>query len=337
MTSDSPDLHDAPYHVAMEAGDSDVLEIERWCCRLRQENTDLQDALGKADVEIHKLSQEIALLREKNKNLQKEICQFVDLKEQVENLKFKVKQNKDAADMESQPKEDKIRCLQKISTIERADQLVNQLDCCHDETVVLKKEVNRLRNQTTNLEKELQKRRLDIKKKQEFAEEKESIRTCMTITLNEYASTREALNNKICTLQSQVEESSQDNFLRRTIQESSKITEYPPDDGTLMYEILQAKLDEERLRWTDEQKKWGFLRLLYTMMLKVLWCNFKVAFFFGFFVLLFHYLLQLAQSQDQRWYIQSVFSSETIEWMEHICQSFLQLITLGEMPHKSTF
>ncbi|XP_056381151.1 uncharacterized protein LOC130276163 isoform X2 [Hyla sarda] len=311
MTSDSPDLHDAPYHVAMEAGDSDVLEIERWCCRLRQENTDLQDALGKADVEIHKLSQEIALLREKNKNLQKEICQFVDLKEQVENLKFKVKQNKDAADMESQPKEDKIRCLQKISTIERADQLVNQ--------------------------KELQKRRLDIKKKQEFAEEKESIRTCMTITLNEYASTREALNNKICTLQSQVEESSQDNFLRRTIQESSKITEYPPDDGTLMYEILQAKLDEERLRWTDEQKKWGFLRLLYTMMLKVLWCNFKVAFFFGFFVLLFHYLLQLAQSQDQRWYIQSVFSSETIEWMEHICQSFLQLITLGEMPHKSTF
>ncbi|XP_069817821.1 myosin heavy chain, cardiac muscle isoform-like isoform X2 [Dendropsophus ebraccatus] len=312
MTTDFPELRVNPYHGAMEAGDSDLLEIEGRCCRLRQQNADLQDALGKADTEVRELSHEIASLREMNKSLQKEMGQFMDLKKQVETLKFKVNQNEEAADIENQLKKDKF-------------------DHSQGETVVLKKEVNRLRNQGTSLEEDLQKKRLELQQKQELAEEKESITICMTLTLNEYASTIEVLTNKINALQSKVTKSSQD-FFMRTMEESSKLTVHPPDDGTLMHEILRARLDEERLEQTEQEKKWGFLglRLLYTLMLKILWCNIKVAFFSGFFILFLHYLLQLFQ--DKGLVTQSVFSSGTIELMEHVLQLFLQPISLGLVP-----
>ncbi|XP_069817816.1 myosin heavy chain, cardiac muscle isoform-like isoform X1 [Dendropsophus ebraccatus] len=329
MTTDFPELRVNPYHGAMEAGDSDLLEIEGRCCRLRQQNADLQDALGKADTEVRELSHEIASLREMNKSLQKEMGQFMDLKKQVETLKFKVNQNEEAADIENQLKKDKERRCQQM--IERVDQLLTKFDHSQGETVVLKKEVNRLRNQGTSLEEDLQKKRLELQQKQELAEEKESITICMTLTLNEYASTIEVLTNKINALQSKVTKSSQD-FFMRTMEESSKLTVHPPDDGTLMHEILRARLDEERLEQTEQEKKWGFLglRLLYTLMLKILWCNIKVAFFSGFFILFLHYLLQLFQ--DKGLVTQSVFSSGTIELMEHVLQLFLQPISLGLVP-----
>ncbi|XP_069817822.1 myosin-6-like isoform X3 [Dendropsophus ebraccatus] len=214
MTTDFPELRVNPYHGAMEAGDSDLLEIEGRCCRLRQQNADLQDALGKADTEVRELSHEIASLREMNKSLQKEMGQFMDLKKQVETLKFKVNQNEEAADIENQLKKDKERRCQQM--IERVDQLLTKFDHSQGETVVLKKEVNRLRNQGTSLEEDLQKKRLELQQKQELAEEKESITICMTLTLNEYASTIEVLTNKINALQSKVTKSSQDFFMMRS-------------------------------------------------------------------------------------------------------------------------
>ncbi|XP_075708573.1 uncharacterized protein LOC142742560 isoform X2 [Rhinoderma darwinii] len=339
MASAFPELHDDPRCGAMVAGDNDFLEINGWCSRLRQENTDLQDALLKADVEVYELSQEMSSLRERNKSLQKETSQLQDLKDQVEILRFKVKQNKDAADMEEQQRKNMATPGERRSLHldERVDQLLNQLDHSQEETLLLKKEVTRLRHLITDLEKNLQKKTLEIEQYEELAQKRESIRKFMTNALNEYASTIEVLNNNIKTLQSQVEESSQEIALRKTVNDVSKMPGHPPEDGTLMCEILQAKIDEEWLLRTKQQKKWGFLglRFLYTMMLKILWCNTKVAFFSFFFFLLFHYLLPLIQTQEpgvMGCYICSVCSSETFELIVYILQPYLQLIGSGVVP-----
>ncbi|XP_071982380.1 uncharacterized protein [Engystomops pustulosus] len=310
-----------PHFDAMEAGDNDPLEIEGWCSRLRQENTDLQDALGKADVEVYVLSQDITSLREKNKSLQKETSQIHDLKQQVENLRLKLKQNKDAADSEMEEQPEKL-CLQMEN---RIDELLNELEHSEDETMELNKEVTILRNQISDLEKNLQKMRLELKEREDLAEERESIRKCMATTLSEYLSTIEVLNNRMNGIQSKVEESFREITLQKTNNESSEKHGRSLDDGTLMYEILKAKLDEERI----QQKKWGFLGLmsLYIMMLKVLWCNIKVAYFTSFLILLFHYLLQLVQTQEPGflcWCIRSVFCVDAVEAIEYILQPYVQ-------------
>ncbi|KAM4053804.1 uncharacterized protein ACNLHF_006338 isoform 2-T6 [Anomaloglossus baeobatrachus] len=334
MTSDFPVLLEDPQYSAMEAGDNDLLEFEGWNCRYTQKNNDLQDALGKAGVERHELSEEIALLQKNNKSLRKEITELQYRKKKEENLRFKVKQNELPTVMQQQPKHEKERrCLQMV----KRDQLKKQSVHCKDETLVLKNEVTRLRNLIIGLKKKLHLKKLELEEKEEFSQKMESKKKFLTTTLNQYATAIEVLNNQKPTLQIKVEEAFQGITRKNTNDESSRVSGQFLDDGTLMYEIVQAKLDEEQLLKSEQQEKLGFLglRLLCTTILKIMWCNTKVLFFSGFFILLFHYLLTLNQGKEPGflgWFILSVFSSETSKWIQQTLHPYLQYIGSDGMP-----
>ncbi|XP_077137033.1 uncharacterized protein LOC143794005 isoform X3 [Ranitomeya variabilis] len=324
MTSDFPELHNVPLCASPPlfhwvAGDKeDLLEIEGQCSRIRQKNTYLEDTLEKGEVEIHELFQETALLQEKNKRLQKAIAQLPDLKKMVKNLNFKIMRNKLEAELDQQSKNEKFENYQ-------------------HETLVLKKEITIRKNQIIDQEDRLEKKKLEQEEIEELAHKRESIKKYVTTTLKEYATAIEVLNNKMDALQTKVEESFQEISLRNAIDECSRKSAQSPVDGTFMHELIQVKLDEDQLLKAEQQKDWGFWgqKLLYAIMLKVLWYNIKVFFFSGFFILLLNYLLPLSKGNDPGylgWFIRSVFSSEAVESIENILQPCLQRLGSGVVP-----
>ncbi|XP_077137039.1 uncharacterized protein LOC143794005 isoform X6 [Ranitomeya variabilis] len=253
----------------------------------------------------------------------------------VKNLNFKIMRNKLEAELDQQSKNEKERrCLQ---IEERVDQLVNQFENYQHETLVLKKEITIRKNQIIDQEDRLEKKKLEQEEIEELAHKRESIKKYVTTTLKEYATAIEVLNNKMDALQTKVEESFQEISLRNAIDECSRKSAQSPVDGTFMHELIQVKLDEDQLLKAEQQKDWGFWgqKLLYAIMLKVLWYNIKVFFFSGFFILLLNYLLPLSKGNDPGylgWFIRSVFSSEAVESIENILQPCLQRLGSGVVP-----
>ncbi|XP_063813012.1 inositol 1,4,5-triphosphate receptor associated 2-like isoform X3 [Pseudophryne corroboree] len=281
------------------------LALEGRCQRLKQESTQLYDALEAADMEMQRLLEEAASVRDQNNSLQKENAQLKELLKEADDLKILVEQNKEAACTAEQ---------QKVAMIS---------DCGH-ENKSLRDEVTRLRQLITELETNLHSKALELKETEETSLKKDSAMEEMTLTVNEYSTIIEVLKGRIRALQSQQELTSQEIALRKSMEQTMALSSDPAAGGTLMYEMVQANLEKQLLlgHWKKEQqKRSSIIRSLCNMLLRLLWCYCKVFFFSGFLLLFFCHLMQFIQAQNPdflRWVIRRVCSTQTMDIIQDL-------------------
>ncbi|XP_063813011.1 inositol 1,4,5-triphosphate receptor associated 2-like isoform X2 [Pseudophryne corroboree] len=297
------------------------LALEGRCQRLKQESTQLYDALEAADMEMQRLLEEAASVRDQNNSLQKENAQLKELLKEADDLKILVEQNKEAACTAEQQKVAMERRCQQME--ESAEQLSHQISDCGHENKSLRDEVTRLRQLITELETNLHSKALELKETEETSLKKDSAMEEMTLTVNEYSTIIEVLKGRIRALQSQQELTSQEIALK-SMEQTMALSSDPAAGGTLMYEMVQANLEKQLLlgHWKKEQqKRSSIIRSLCNMLLRLLWCYCKVFFFSGFLLLFFCHLMQFIQAQNPdflRWVIRRVCSTQTMDIIQDL-------------------
>ncbi|XP_075054005.1 uncharacterized protein LOC142140042 [Mixophyes fleayi] len=323
---------------AIEMAESRQLATEDRCKTLKQENTDLYELLEKADNEMLGLFDEVTSVREQNNSLQRQIAQLQDLMEEVDNLKHRLEQSMEAEfTAEQQRKDLERRCLQVEN---RAEELSNQISDCNFENKLLYEDVTRMRLLVAELQTSLQKKTLELKEKEDLLQKRDSVMEEMNLTVNEYSSIIEVLNNKIRALQSQLEETCQEIALRKNMEQTSVISPDPAVSGTLMYEMVQVKLEKELLKNhldKERQKKRGFLglRLLFNMLLQLLWCYFITFVSTGFFLLFVYYLLQVIKIMNPNFQglnLRCFLSPQTVDMIQEVLRPYLVLEGPGVVP-----
>ncbi|XP_075707038.1 uncharacterized protein LOC142741555 [Rhinoderma darwinii] len=312
-------------------------EMEEKWKRLRTLNNDLQEALEKSDIEVQELTQELESLHEENRSLQKEKAKFLDLMDEADKLKLSLEHCKYAECTAKHGKKELVSGQERNcpQMEEKADQLLHQISVSEEENHLLCDDVNKLKQQVMELERYLDRKNLELSEKDKHSQEIDSVIEEMTMTMNQYSSIKEVLNNKIQELQSQLEESYQEIAMRNAFEENGLINN-PEASGTIMYEIIQTKL-EKQLEQTHMAKQCqgiqGFLglRLLLNIMVQFLWCCFSVGFvFFLFFLLirLYHTLHPDYLLLDLR----RVFSAQTFEVIQNLLHPFMKMRELGLVP-----
>ncbi|XP_075439329.1 uncharacterized protein LOC142483148, partial [Ascaphus truei] len=144
-----------------------LLEAEETNKRLKRENRALQETAERADVEAQGLLGENASLRDQNKSLQKEGRQCQELLQELENASLRLAQSEEAARAaELHSKELERRCAQ---IQERGDTLSQQICDFLEENKLLQKNATGLRGVVTALQRDLQKKTLELEEKEEIS------------------------------------------------------------------------------------------------------------------------------------------------------------------------
>ncbi|XP_056416841.1 uncharacterized protein LOC130358063 isoform X2 [Hyla sarda] len=286
---------------------------EKWKI-LKSLNNDLQEALEKSDTEVQELTQKLASLHEENKGLQREKAKFLDLTEEVDQMKLSLEHCKNTEHTEQQGKKE----LEKICILmeDKADELLYQISISEEKNDLLRDEITRLKEHVIELETEL------------VIEE-------MTVTMNQYLSIKEVLNNKIKQLTSQLEESQHENAMRKASIENDLCSKSEAN-GTIMYEMIQNKLEQQLIKEHMEKQNQGIqdffmIRFLLNIALEFLWCCYSVE----VFLILFYFMMRFYHSiypDHLLLDVRRIFSSPTIEIIENILQPFLELRRVGMAP-----
>ncbi|XP_071989316.1 uncharacterized protein [Engystomops pustulosus] len=314
----------------MEEGNSKRQEMEAKWKRLKILKDDLQESLEKSDIEVQDLMQELASLREENKTLQKEKAKFLDLMEEADRLKLSLEQCENTERRARQgEKELERRCLHME---EKAEELLHMISVSENENNLLRDDVTWLKQQIVELEGHLNTKSLELKEKDNQAQERELVIEEMRVTMSQYLSIKQVLNDKIQELQSQLEESYQEIAMRKAVEENSMIKN--PSASTIMYEIIETRLEKqlEQERMKNDGIH-GFLgwRFLLNMMQQFLWCSFSV----GFFLLVFYVFMRLFHAVRPEYpllNLRRIFLSETVDVLQNLLHPYLKLRVLGVKP-----
>ncbi|XP_069801631.1 uncharacterized protein [Dendropsophus ebraccatus] len=252
MTSADPCRDVNSSGTAVEIPNRKVQEMEEKWKMLKSLNSDLQEALEKSDIEVQELTQELASLNIEKKGLQEQKTKFLDLMEEADKLKLSLEHCQNAKHMTQQGKKEwshtycnisgpEKRCLQME---QKEDELLYQISMSEEENRLLRDDVTRLNDHIMELERNLDAKSLELREKDKQFEETESVIEEMTVTINQYLSIKEVLNNKIKELTSQLEESQQEIAMRKASLENDLLNTAEAS-GTIMYEIIQNKLEKQ--------------------------------------------------------------------------------------------
>ncbi|XP_056416835.1 myosin-11-like isoform X1 [Hyla sarda] len=305
---------------------------EKWKI-LKSLNNDLQEALEKSDTEVQELTQKLASLHEENKGLQREKAKFLDLTEEVDQMKLSLEHCKNTEHTEQQGKKE----LEKICILmeDKADELLYQISISEEKNDLLRDEITRLKEHVIELERHLDAKSLELREMDKKSQETELVIEEMTVTMNQYLSIKEVLNNKIKQLTSQLEESQHENAMRKASIENDLCSKSEAN-GTIMYEMIQNKLEQQLIKEHMEKQNQGIqdffmIRFLLNIALEFLWCCYSVE----VFLILFYFMMRFYHSiypDHLLLDVRRIFSSPTIEIIENILQPFLELRRVGMAP-----
>ncbi|XP_069501609.1 uncharacterized protein [Ambystoma mexicanum] len=311
-----------------------ILESEDIKRKQRQEISNLQEALEKADEENIQLLRENSCLKVHNKSLQQVSSHSEKLLEELETMKHGLTVNtKTIQDLEAQKKE----LEKKKSHLEQqVEELSAQIFECSEDNKILQEELKMLKIMVPELEEKLQTSRLEVKENEELYKKKECYMEVMATTIKEYSSIIEVMHNKICSLNDQLEKAQQELALIKMDDHGVERPTSPPSSGSLMYEIVQAELEKKLLKThLDNERRrnrlFGFRLLLFMVSRLLGFCQ-KVILLVVFLVVFLALSLFYVHLVNPSFLKQKVFNKSTWMMFQQAVSPWLTLHTDGLMP-----
>ncbi|KAM4048197.1 uncharacterized protein ACNLHF_011098 [Anomaloglossus baeobatrachus] len=325
--------------TALEPTSHQLKEALKKLKRLKSLYNYLLEDLDEVEAEVHILRQEQSSLLEENKSLQEEKAKLRDLLEEAESLELSLETSNNSENTAHPTKKEPDVCcedkeFQEILK-EEEHELLHEICISELENKSLREDVTILEQEVLELECNLNAKTLELREMDNNNQESESVIKEMTVTLNDYISTKEDLKNTIQELECQLEESLEELAMRKEIEERAFMENRRASD-TIMCEIIQIDL-EKQLVQAQMKKQQGqgiqgvFCRFLYNMALEFLWNSFSVGIFFllsFFFLQVFHTIYPDYLLLDLR----CLFSDQTVEVLQNILYPFMKLKVLGPVP-----